>query len=171
MEKKLPIIKEIISYIVIIVIVILIKKYVVSPVRVNGASMYPTLNDKDVMILNKISYRFNDIKRFDIVVIDYEDEYLIKRVIGLPGEKLRYSNNQLYINDKKVEENFSKTDIVNFEVRNEPNNQIPKDHYFVIGDNRDISKDSRIIGFIPKDKIVGKSNFTLFPFNKFGNKK
>ena len=83
-------IKDIIIYLSIIIIAVLIRTYVVALVRVNGTSMYPTLENKDFMILNKINYRFNDIKRFDIVVIKEEKEYLIKRVIGLPGDKIEY---------------------------------------------------------------------------------
>lgn len=158
-------VKELLPYIIILVVVILIKQFIVSPIRVNGISMTPTLEDKDIMILDEVSYRFNKIKRFDIVVIKYEDEYLIKRVIGLPGEKISYENNKLYINNKYVKENFTHKKTEDFEeVR------VGRDEYFVMGDNRSNSTDSRIIGTVDKDKIRGKTSLTIYPFNSFGTK-
>ena len=170
MDKVISFIKEIGIYIIIIILVIIIKTYVVSPIRVNGTSMYPTLHDKDIMILDKISYRFKEIERFDIVVIEYEGDFLIKRVIGLPGEKIEYKNNKLYVNDKLIEEKFSKEDIENFKLSEIGSKKVPDDSYFVVGDNRANSKDSRSIGFISKNQIMGKSHFILFPFERFGSK-
>lgn len=171
MEKVVSFFKEIIGYVIVIVIIILIKSYVVSPIRVNQTSMYPTLHDKDIMLLNKIGYRFKDIERFDIVVFQYEGEYLIKRVIGLPGENIEYKGNNLYVNGKKVEENFTKERTSDFQLEELGTNKVPEDSYFVVGDNRINSKDSRSIGFISKEQIVGKSHFIIFPFNRFGTKK
>ena len=99
MEKAKEILKEIRVYLLIIVVVLLVKMFLVAPIRVNGESMMGTLHDKDIMILDKISYRFSPIKRFDIVVVKYKNDYLIKRVIGLPGEHIEYKNNKLYVND------------------------------------------------------------------------
>ena len=82
--------KEYVPYIIIIIVVLLIKKFIVSPIRVNGTSMLDTLHDGDIMILDIIGYRRSGVERFDIVVCDTEDEYIIKRVIGLPGEKIEY---------------------------------------------------------------------------------
>lgn len=170
MEKVLSIIKEIGSYILVIILIILIKNFIVSPIRVNGTSMYPTLHDTDIMLLNKISYRFSNIERFDIIVLEYEDEYLIKRVIGLPGEKIEYKNNKLYVNNKIIEENFDKQDIENFKLQEIGASKVPENFYFVVGDNRLNSKDSRRIGFISRNQIKGKSHFTIFPFNRIGYK-
>ena len=78
--------KKLLPYVIVVIVVILIKVYVVTPIRVNGKSMEPTLYEKDIMILNKTAYYFNEPERFDIVVVNMPDEYLIKRVIGLPGE-------------------------------------------------------------------------------------
>lgn len=164
-------IKDIIIYLSIIIIAVLIRTYVVALVRVNGTSMYPTLENKDFMILNKINYRFNDIKRFDIVVIKEEKEYLIKRVIGLPGDKIEYKNNKLYVNGKYVEEKFGHKRTNDFTLDELKNKTVPKNTYFVLGDNRTNSIDSRIIGFIPRNRIVGKTSLTILPFNRIGNKK
>ena len=159
--------KEVIEFILIIIIVFLIKYFVITPIRVNQSSMNNTLYDKDIMILNKISYRFVDIKRFDIVVIKKDDEYLIKRVIGLPGELIEYKDNKLYVNDKLVDENFlhKKTDDYKLDKK------IPEKYYFVVGDNRPDSLDSRYFGLVKKDEILGKTSLVIFPFNHFGIKK
>lgn len=167
-------IKEIIPYILIIILVILIKSYVVSPIRVIGSSMESTLFDGDIMILNKISYRFNKIKRFDIVVIDHEDKSLIKRVIGLPGDKIEYKDNKLYINDKNYSESYLNKGTITYDFELDEllgMERVPEDCYFVLGDNREISSDSRIIGFIDKKYIEGKTSIIIFPFSRIGIKK
>ena len=160
-------IKEILGYVVVVIFVLLLKQFIITPIKVNGSSMNNTLYDKDIMILDKISYRFTSINRFDIVVIKKNNEYLIKRVIGLPGETLEYKDNKLYINEVLVEENFLHKDTENFTFEG----KIPEDCYFVVGDNRGDSLDSRIIGVIKKDEILGKTSLVIFPFNRFGLKK
>lgn len=157
-------IKEFLPYFMIILVVVLIKTFVVSPIRVNGASMDPTLNDKDIMLLDEISYRFSDIERFDIVVVKEEDEYLIKRVIGLPGETVEYKNDKLYIDDKYVKEDFKHKETFDFSTT------LGKDEYFIMGDNRTNSTDSRVFGPISRDKIMGKTSLTILPISRFGNK-
>lgn len=165
-ESKLKIfVKEYLPYIIVIIVVLLIKKNVVSPIRVNGTSMMSTLHDKDIMILNIFDYKMSGLKRFDIVVIDQGDEYLIKRVIGLPGEKIEYKDNVLYVNGKKVKDNYGSTETKDFSVK------VGKGKYFVMGDNRSNSMDSRYFGAFKKKDILGKTNLTIFPFSRFGNKK
>ncbi len=161
-------IKEIYPYLIVLVIVILVKQFIVSPIQVNGDSMYDTLRNNDIMILNKLAYKFNDIERFDIVVIKYEGRHLIKRVIGLPGDKIRIEDNKLYINDEYVEEPYlsSSTITENYELPN----IIPTDYYFVLGDNRSVSLDSRNLGLFSKNQIEGKASLTIFPFGRFGFK-
>ena len=136
--------------------------------------MKDTLRDKDIMILDKVSYRFSDIKRFDIVVIKYENDYIIKRIIGLPGDKVECINSKLYINDKLQEEKYivPGTETTNFTVKSINNTEtIPKGYYLVLGDNREESKDSRAIGLIKKNMIEGKAKLTIFPFSRIGIKK
>lgn len=153
---------EWVPYIVVILFVILVKMYIVTPIRVNGSSMDDTLNNGDIMILNIINYRFNDIKRFDIVVVETPDEYLIKRVVGLPGETIKYEDNILYINGKEVKENFTHKETKDFEAK------VPEGKYFVLGDNRTNSSDSRIIGAVSKKQIKGKTSLIIFPFSRAG---
>lgn len=170
MIKTKEVFKEFWIYIILIALIILIKLYIVTPVKVNGTSMIDTLHDSDIMILNKLSYKFNDIKRFDIVVVDDKEELIIKRVVGLPGEYIEYKNNKLYVNGKYIKEEFSHKYTDDFSINELEATKIPEDCYFVLGDNRVNSKDSRIIGFIPKEQILGKTTLTIFPFNRIGNK-
>ena len=158
-------VKEYFWYIIILIVVILVKSFVVSTVRVNGNSMYKTLHNKDLMILNKIKYNFKNVERFDIVVVKYENHYIIKRVIALPGEVIEYKDNVLYINDRKVQDKYNSIEQDDFSL------ELGNDEYFVMGDNRGDSLDSRIIGPIDKDDIMGNSEFIIFPFTRFGNVK
>lgn len=156
-------IKESISYLIIILVVIIIRTFIATPVKVIGTSMVPTLNGKEILLLKKYDTNY---ERFDIVVIDksVEGDELIKRVIGLPGETLEYYNEQLYINGKLVEDNYGKGltgDIKKI--------TLGPDEYYVLGDNREVSVDSRIVGIIKKNEIEGTTEICLFPFNKIGN--
>lgn len=164
----MKIIKELVPYFVIILVVVLIRSFIITPVRVNGNSMNETLQDGEILLLEKYD---KDFERFDIVVLNYNNEKLVKRIIGLPGETIEYRNNILYINGKKVEESFISENTENFKLEYLGYDKIPEGYYFVVGDNRDDSLDSRIIGLIPNDKIDGKAIFRIFPFKSFGSLK
>lgn len=155
-------IKEIIPYIIILIAVILIRSFIVTPVRVNGPSMDKTLKDKEIMILNKLA----DIKRGKIVVVDIGSEKVIKRVIGLPGDSIYCTDGKLYVNDKLYEEDYTSTATLDF-----TKEYLKDDEYFVMGDNRAVSMDSRTFGPVKKEQILGVSDFVLFPFNRFGKVK
>lgn len=163
-EKTIKTIKELLPYVITIIVVLLFKQFLFAPIRVNGDSMYSTLKNNDIMILDKVHYRHNDIKRFDIVVVDADYELLIKRVIGLPGEEIEVKNNKLYINGKYVKQNFKYKNTEDFSYK------IPKGKYFVMGDNRTNSLDSRYFGAFKRKQILGKTNYTVFPFNRIGKK-
>ncbi len=159
-------IKEFAPFIAIIVIVLLIKQFIVTPVQVNGASMDPTLANGDIMILNKISYKIHGINRFDIVVIRANDTLLIKRIIGLPNETVKVEDNKLYINGEEIEQDFLSED----ELTNNFETTVKEDCYFVLGDNRNLSLDSRSLGCFKYEDILGTTSLTIFPFNRIGNK-
>jgi signal peptidase I len=165
-SKTFKFLKEIIPFILILDFVIIVKHFLITPIQVNGGSMDNTLKDGDIMILNKIGYKINGIHRFDIVVIDKGDSLLIKRVIGLPNETLKMENNQLYVNGEPVEEDFLEpgTKTENFTVK------VRDDCYFVMGDNREVSYDSRALGCFSIDDIMGTTKLTLFPFDRIGTK-
>ena len=161
--------KELLSYVVIIVVVVLIRTFIATPVIVDGDSMLPNLKDNQIMILYKLP---KELKRFDIVVAEHTvegtKESLVKRVIGLPGEDVEYKYNKLYINDEVVSEDFIIEETADFNLASLVYLEIPDGHYFVVGDNRDDSLDSRILGLIPEEDIEGKIVFSLFPFSTFG---
>ena len=158
-------IKELIPYLVIILVVVTIRTFIVTPIVVQGESMVPTLDGGEVMVLKKYDTNYD---RFDIVVVNksVEGDNLIKRVIGLPGETIRYRNNALYINDKVIEDIYAYGDTGNFQEIT-----LGEDEYFLMGDNRAISLDSRALGIIKKQEIEGTVGIVLFPFNKFGSVK
>ena len=161
------IIKELYPYVIIVVCVVLFRTFIATPVRVDGDSMRESLHNGDILILNKLD---NNYKRFDVVVVNYNKSKLVKRIIGLPGENIEYKNNKLYINNKEIEDvetirtlDFSLEELYAIK-------EIPKDYYFVMGDNRGNSLDSRDyrVGLIKKEDIVGITIFRLYPFNKIG---
>ena len=165
MNQLLKLLKELLPYIIIIIVVIIIRTFIFTPVVVNGPSMMNTLHDGDDMILDKIGMKLGGIKRFDIVVIQTGKTKIIKRVIGLSGETISYKNNKLYINGKEVSDNHSNEITYDFEEV-----KIPDGEYYVLGDNRTDSVDSRILGTIPKNEILGHATFIIYPFNRFGSR-
>lgn len=163
--------KDTIKYIILIIVVLILALYVVSLQQVVGQSMSPNFNSNDVVILDKISYRFKDVKREDIVSVYYADtKYLIKRVIGLPGETIEFKNNTLYINGVPYKEEYLTSDIIteDFSLNTLGYNKIPEDYYLVLGDNRMDSLDSRDddVGLIPKKNIIGQVRLRIWPLNK-----
>ena len=157
-------IKEIFPYIVILLVVLLIRSFLVTPIKVNGQSMYDTLTGDEIMLLFKVG----DINRYDMVVADLivdgkKDDTLIKRVYGLPGETIKCENGVIYINDRKIDDPYATNETSDFEAVT-----LGSDEYFLLGDNRSISLDSRIIGPIHRKDIEGHTNFILWPFSKFG---
>ena len=164
-------IKPLLPYIIIIVIVLFIKAFIITPIKVNGESMYPTLEEGDIMILNKTAYYFNEPKRFDIVVVDMPNEYLIKRVIGLPGDNIVFKDDKLYINGTYYVEDYLDKDYIE-EAKEKYNAKLftedfeitlDNDEIFVLGDNRLRSSDSRTLGTFKYSDIIGKKGIVIFP--------
>lgn len=169
--------KEILSMIVylavIFVSVYLIITYVGQRTQVNGDSMEPTLSDEDNLIMDKLTYHFRDPERFEVVIFPCPtepDTYFIKRVIGLPGETVQIMDGSVYINGELLE-----SDVYGIDMIHEPGMAyepltLGEDEYFVLGDNRPVSRDSRYddVGPISRDTIEGRAWLRIYPFNQIG---
>lgn len=178
-EKKSNPVWEVISFILYIAIVFavtyLVIHYVGQRTEVSGTSMQSTLNDKDQLIVDKISYRFKSPERFDIIVFPYqyaEDTYYIKRIIGMPGETVRIDESGIiYINGDELIESYGK-EVIAAHKRGRAEQEITlgEDEYFVMGDNRNASTDSRdpSVGNIKRDDIIGRAWLRIYPFSKIG---
>jgi signal peptidase I len=155
-----------------LILIVVIRTFFFTPIVVKGASMEPTLQDHDRMIVTKIG----EPKRFDIIVFHAtEEEDYIKRVIGLPGDRIEYKNDRLFVNGKEYEEPYldeEKRKLIDgpltgsFTLKDTPvgGETVPEGHLFVMGDNRRQSKDSRRIGAVPIDKVIGTTNVVYYPF-------
>lgn len=160
---------------VVLLLTYLLVTYVGQRTEVDGASMENTLSHGDNLIVDKISYRFSDPERFDIVVFPFqyeENTFYIKRIIGLPGETVRIDEEgNIYINEVLLEETYGKEVI-------RPENiglafdsvQLGEDEYFVMGDNRNNSLDSRtpMVGNVSREELIGKAWLRIWPFENFG---
>lgn len=171
-EKNKNIVKDILSYVLIILVVVTIRVFIFDPVRVDGPSMNNTLVDGEVVILNKLQYRKTDIKRYDIVVVKVEGKKIIKRVIGLPGETIEIKNNKVYANGVELDNSFTSSVTADFTKEEFEKTvgfkKLQAEQYFILGDNRDVSLDSRYseVGAVTKDQIVGKAAIIVWPINK-----
>ena len=171
------VLKEVLSTIVYLGIVFLLTflfiTFVMHRTEVSGNSMNPTLIDQDSLLIEKVTYRFGDVKRYDIIVFPYrygEDEYFIKRVIGLPGETVRIdTEGNVYINEQLLKENYGAEVIIDPGVAIN-GIKLGTDEYFVMGDNRNHSMDSRdpSVGNIKKKDILGHAFVRIYPFDSFG---
>jgi signal peptidase I len=143
--------------------------FLYQPVRVEGTSMLPVLQDQDRLFINKIAYRVGEIHRGDVVVFEYPGDHsksYIKRVIALPGDKLRIDHGRVYVNGKLLPEPYVP---VRFEDdRSEPAIVLPPNEYFVMGDHRSISSDSREFGPVDRNLIYGKAVFVYWPVEQAG---
>ncbi len=160
-------IKDFIKIAILVIIVFFVYFFIVGMQQVVGSSMNNTLVNEDFVIVDKISYKIGSIKRFDIISFYYDEtKYLIKRVIGLPGEHIAYKDNQLYVNGELVSD---KRDFVteDFDLKEIGYDVIPNGYYFVLGDNREDSLDSRDIGLVKEEEIIGKAIIRIWPLNKF----
>lgn len=164
-------IKDALKYVVTVFVVIFVIVYVVTLQQVIGPSMQTTLNDQDIVILSKIHYKIFKIKRFDVIALKYADtKYLIKRVIGMPGDKIEYKNGILYVNGTAIKESFLDKRVTtdDFSLEKLGYDRIPDNMYLVLGDNRKNSLDSRSkkVGLIKKNDIIGRVNIRIWPVNK-----
>nr|WP_029326778.1 signal peptidase I [Bacillus coahuilensis] len=157
-----------------------IRVFFFSPIIVDGRSMMPTLENGERMIMNKISYQVGEPDYFDIVVFHAtEEKDYIKRVIGLPGDHIEYKEDVLYINGEAYEEPYLepyKEELNGFQLTEDftlediiGQSTVPEGQVFVLGDNRQVSQDSRMIGTVPMDEIVGKTSLVFWPISQIRN--
>ena len=181
---KKEILEWIVSIVVAVALVLLIVNFVAKPYTVKGDSMDPTLKDGERVLVNLFGYKFGDIKNGNVIVFhaNKESDY-VKRVIGTSGDNVEYKKDKLFVNGKEVEEPYLDSNKKNkqyeyitgsFETKDlnqvDGKNKIPEDKLLVLGDNREVSKDSRSFGLIDEDQVVGKVAFSFWPLNemKFG---
>ncbi len=143
--------------------------FLYQPVRVEGTSMLPVLEDQDRLFINKLAYRMGEIQRGDVVVFlyprDHEKSY-IKRVIALPGDRLRIDHGEVFVNGTHVKEPYVPRQFE--DDRSQPEMTVPQHDYFVMGDHRSVSFDSRTFGPVDRDLIYGKAAFVYWPMDQAG---
>lgn len=162
------------TVVVALAIFVVIYLFLVQPHQVKGNSMYPNFIDGEYILTDKISYRLNPPQHGDVVVFkspqDHEVDY-IKRVIGTPGDVVRISGSQVYLNNEFLPEDFLPSDYVTnpgIFAKSDQDMIVPPDEYFVLGDNRSHSSDSREWGFVKKEEIIGKAWLRYWPLSQFG---
>lgn len=165
-ERIKKIAKDVYPYIIVVIAVVLVRTFIITPAVVDGPSMEPTLHNNNIIILNKLDYKLNGVKRFNVVVVKWNDEKIIKRVIGLPGEHIEYKKGLLYVDGVVVDEKFTHKNTDDFKLEEIGYLTIPGDKYLVVGDNRPDSTDSRVIGLFDKEDILGKVSNSIFPLKK-----
>jgi len=176
-DKLLQFLDWLKSFLLVILIGLFITLFVVQRNTISGPSMEPTLHNKDQIIVEKISKHFS-INRGDIVTIDetddeHPDNLLIKRIIGLPGERIELKDGKVFVNDQMLQEDYLAQGVETLvdPVRNEEVVTLGENEYYVLGDNRPVSKDSRRIGPVKKDQIIGKLLIRFYPFDSIGKPK
>lgn len=179
-EQKNNIMREIIEMVLymlaVFLVVWLVLTFVGQRVEVSGPSMYDTLEDRDNLWVDKLTYRFQNPERFDIVIFPHEEDgkqsFYIKRIIGLPGETVRIGEDgTIYINNEPLEEAYGYETIAAYTIERAKNDiLLGEDEYFVLGDNRNDSLDSRTeeVGNVKGEDLVGKAVFRIWPLSKFG---
>lgn len=175
MKKWKKTIVSIVEMVVVAVITICVFRFVVIPVRIDGDSMANTLHDEDVALVNAIGVNEKNIKRFDVVVAYSEelDEKIIKRVVGLPGETIAFENDVLYVDEKEVKQYFLDSyfveqSCITYNTENFTEDfqiTLGEDEYFLMGDNRLASTDSRVLGPFSIDDILGSQGVVIYPFS------
>lgn len=172
-RKQKSIFAELFEWIMYIIVIIaltsIVVQYVGQRTQVCGASMEPTLHDGDNLIVDKLSYRFNEPERYDIIVFPYkyeENTYYIKRIIGLPGEAVQIVDGVVEINGKVLGENYG-NEIMEYSGIATEKIILGPDEYFVLGDNRNHSSDSRdrSVGVLTRDQLLGKAWIRIWPLN------
>lgn len=171
-NKKQELLSTVMFAVIAVGIVLFIRMFIFQPFMVSGESMHPTFNNADYLIVDEVTYRFREPMRGDVVVFRYPENpkrFFIKRVIGLPGETIMFQNNSVYIkNDEQPEPiKLSEPYISQITIPGDKNQiTISEGNYFVMGDNRGFSSDSRAWGELPEENIIGIAGLRLFPLKE-----
>ena len=175
MVKKKMLLKFLIQILVIVLLTVVIFTRVIIPVRIDGQSMAPMLHDGDLAVVNALFLNQDQIERFDVVVLNCKtlQKDIVKRIIGLPGETIIYQDDRLYIDGIYYDESFLNQDYIeeakvtyqSEQFTNDFEVTLGDDEFFVLGDNRLHSTDSRALGAFKYDDIIGKNGMIVFPFN------
>jgi len=154
----------------VLVLAFVIKTFLVQTFIIDGSSMEPSFHQDEYLLVDKLSYRFNQPNRGDIVILippDDRNKDYIKRIIGLPGDLIKIDGHSISINNKKIDEKYIRESLANSQVNYYLEKKLTDDEYFVMGDNRDNSKDSRSFGAIHKSDIVGRTFLVILPTKSF----
>lgn len=170
LKKQLHELWDLVKFMALAVLIVLpIRTYIAQPFIVSGNSMVPTFQDKEYLIVDEISYNLGNIKRGDVVIFKYPNNpsrYFIKRIIGLPNETIKIENGKVTIINKDNPEGFLLDEpYINEPFSTSDTKTAGADEYFVMGDNRNASSDSRVWGFVPKKLLIGRAYLRLLPFN------
>lgn len=165
--------KEIAFLVVLVVLIVLpVRIFIAQPFIVDGESMVPTFEDRDYLIIDELTYRFSDPKRGDVVVFRYPGDpsvFYVKRIIGLPGERVAIERGNVTITKSDGSTLvLDETYVVNEDATYTSNTLLGEDEFFVMGDNRPRSSDSRVWGALPRENLMGRAFVRLFPFDKAG---
>lgn len=175
-KEEHSIFKELMEWLVYLVVVLLMTYLVITFVgqrtKVDGRSMEPTLSNGDNLIVEKLSYHFKEPERYDIIVFPFQDSkeiFYIKRIIGLPGERIQVIDGYVYINGELLDEHYG-AEVMDLPGIAEEEIQLGEDEYFVLGDNRNHSSDSRdpSVGVLQREDIIGKAWVRIYPFDQMG---
>ncbi|MBE5962852.1 MAG: signal peptidase I [Lachnospiraceae bacterium] len=173
-KKHRRLLREIVLYVVLFTFCIyILPTFLLQKTFVEGPSMENTLYNGDTLLVDKFTYRFLDPERFDVIVFypqnNHDSEYYVKRIIGLPGETVQIIGSTIYINDEALEESYGKDAIQYAGLASDPI-ILGEEEYFVLGDNRTVSLDSRYeeVGRVTKESIAGRPIFRVWPLDEFG---
>lgn len=169
-DKVKDIIGMVVYFLIVVAVMVFVVKFIGQRTVVIGDSMQTTLSDGDNLITDKITYRFKDPKRFDIVVFPFKEntsKLLIKRIIGMPGETVQIKNGKVYINGYELQENYGNEIMNDAGIASEPI-LLGEDEYFVLGDNRNNSQDSRFssVGNVSRSDLIGRAWVRIWPLDK-----
>ncbi len=165
---------ELIEFVAIMAaILVVIRFFIAEPHKVSGSSMFPNFHDQDYIITNKLATKLSSLERGEVIILTNprdKSQVFIKRVIGLPGERVKLSNGLVFVNNQQLDEPYLPTGVKSHGeafLADDEETVVPNNSYFVMGDNRGASSDSRELGPIPKELIIGQAFLRYWPINKF----